>query len=223
VFSGLIAFDGAVASIEACPEPGRRAQRGMTLVVEAPTAIADGVADGDSVAVNGACLTVVAHDARTMRFDVVPETVARTGFDALRRGDMVNVELSLRLGDRLGGHLVYGHVDANASILAKDREGQGFRMRIVLPDALAPFIVEKGYVAVDGVSLTVASVTAEDFTVALIPETARRTTLGAKGPGDRVNLEIDPVARYANGAMQVYASQRTDAPTADEVAWAYEI
>jgi riboflavin synthase len=217
VFSGLIAFDGAVASVDG------DARRGLTLVVEAPAAIADGVALGDSVAVNGVCLTVVANDERTMRFDVVPETVARTGFDALRAGDMLNVELSLRVGDRLGGHLVYGHVDANASILSKEREGQGFRLSIVLPDALAPYIAEKGYVAVDGVSLTVASVTPDHFTVALIPETARRTTLGAKGPGDRVNLEIDPVARYAHGAMQAYASHRNDAPTADEVAWAYEI
>lgn len=217
MFSGLIAVDGSVASVEG------DARRGLTLVVEAPGAIADGVALGDSVAINGVCLTVVASDARTMRFDVVPETIARTGFDALRAGDRVNVELSLRLGDRLGGHLVYGHVDANASILAKQPEGQGFRLRVVLPDALAPFIVEKGYVALDGVSLTVASVTHDDFTIALIPETARRTTLGTKGPGDRVNIEIDPVARYAHAAMQAYASQRNDAPTADEVAWAYEI
>ncbi len=217
MFSGLIAHDGRVASIEG------DARRGMTLVVEAPDAIAAGVAIGDSVAINGACLTVVAFDARTMRFDVVPETVARTGFDALRPGRRVNVELSLRVGDRLGGHLVYGHVDANASILAKDPEGQGFRLHVVLPDALAPFIVEKGYVAVDGVSLTVASVTQDAFTIALIPETARRTTLGEKGPGDRVNIEIDPVARYAHGAAAAYAVHRDGAPTADEVAWAYEI
>jgi riboflavin synthase len=216
VFSGLIAHDGRVASIDG------DAGRGMTLVVEAPDAVSDGVAIGDSVAVNGACLTVVAFDARTMRFDVVPETVARTGFGALRAGDRVNLELSLRLGDRLGGHLVYGHVDASASILAKEPEGQGFRLHVVLPDALLPFIVEKGYVAVDGVSLTVASVTSEGFTIALIPETARRTTLGTKGPGDRVNLEVDPVARYAQGAVVAY-TQRDPAPTADEVAWAYEI
>ncbi|HTD35545.1 MAG TPA: riboflavin synthase [Candidatus Elarobacter sp.] len=217
MFSGLIAHDGRVASIEG------DARRGMTLIVEAPDAIAAGVAIGDSVAINGACLTVVAFDARTMRFDVIPETVSRTGFDALRAGQRVNVELSLRVGDRLGGHLVYGHVDANASILAKDPEGQGFRLQVVLPDALAPFIVEKGYVAIDGVSLTVASVTPEKFTIALIPETARRTTLGEKGPGDRVNIEIDPVARYAHGAAAVYAVHRDGAPTADEVAWAYEI
>jgi riboflavin synthase len=217
VFSGLIAHDGRVSSLEG------DARRGLTLVVEAPSALADGVVIGDSVAVNGVCLTVVAFDAATMRFDVVPETVARTGLGTLRPGDRLNVELSLRLGDRLGGHLVYGHVDASASILAKEPEGQGFRLHVVLPDALAPFIVEKGYVAVDGVSLTVASVTPERFTIALIPETARRTTLGSKGPGDRVNLEVDPVARYAHGAMAVYAQHRDTAPTADEVAWAYEI
>ena len=217
MFSGLIAHDGRVASVDG------DARRGMTLVVEAPGAIADGVAVGDSVAVDGACLTVVAFDARTMRFDVVPETVARTNFDTLRAGQRVNIELSLRVGDRLGGHLVYGHVDASASILAKEPEGQGFRLHVVLPDALAPFIVEKGYVAVDGVSLTVASVTPDHFTIALIPETARRTTLGTKGAGERVNLEVDPVARYAQGAMAVYAQSRDGAPTADEVAWAFEI
>jgi riboflavin synthase len=217
VFSGLIAHDGRVVSADG------DARRGMTLGVEAPGACAGGVALGDSVAIDGVCLTVVAFDARTMRFDVVPETVARTAFAALRPGRRVNVELSLRVGDRLGGHLVYGHVDASASILAKEPEGQGFRLTVVLPDALAPFIVEKGYVAVDGVSLTVASVTHDAFTIALIPETARRTTLGEKGPGDRVNLEIDPVARYAHGAAAAYAVTRDGAPTADEVAWAYEI
>ena len=217
MFSGLILHDGRVASVEG------DARRGITLVVEAPDAVGDGVALGDSIAINGACLTVIGFDARTVRFDVVPETVARTGFDRLRAGDRVNVELSLRVGDRLGGHFVYGHVDANASIVAKDREGQGFRLHISLPDALMPFIVEKGYVAIDGVSLTVASADRERFTIALIPETARRTTLGTKGPGDRVNIEVDPVARYAQGAVVAYTQQRDSAPTADEVAWAYEI
>ena len=216
MFSGLIAFGGRVGALDGDES------RGLTLTVEAPDAIADGVALGDSVAVNGVCLTVVAFDERTMRFDVIPETVRRTGFDALRPGDRLNVELSLRLGDRLGGHLVYGHVDGNASILEKEPEGQGVRLHIVLPDDLAPFIVEKGYVAVDGVSLTVASVADDRFTIALIPETLRRTTLGAKGPGDRVNLEVDPVARYARGAALAYA-HHDGVPSADEVAWAYEI
>jgi riboflavin synthase len=201
MFSGLIAIEGRVAKIEG------DAQRGLTLIVDAPDAIAGGVALGDSIAVNGVCLTAVGFDARTLRFDVVPETVARTGFDLLRPGERVNVELSLRLGDRLGGHLVYGHVDANAVIRAKDPEGQGHRVVVALPAALAPFIVEKGYVTVDGVSLTVASVSEGAFSIAMIPETARRTTLGDKGPGDRVNIEVDPVARYVQGALTAYGAR----------------
>ncbi len=218
MFSGLIVHDGRVAALAG------DARRGMTLEVEAPGAIADGVAAGDSIAVNGVCLTVVRFDARTVRFDVVPETVHRTGFDGLRVGDRINLELSLRLGDRLGGHLVYGHVDANAAILAKEPEGQGFRLHVELPPGLAPCIVEKGYVAVDGVSLTVASVGPDRFSIALIPETARRTTLGTKGAGDRVNLELDPLARYAQAAIAAYAQQQPGSgPTAEEVAWAFEI
>lgn len=196
MFSGLIVHEGRVAALAG------DAERGMTLTVEAPGAIADGVALGDSIAIDGACLTVVAFDARTMRFDVVPETVRRTELRTLRDGARVNVELSLRLGDRLGGHLVYGHVDACAPIVAKDPEGQGFRLWVALPPELAPFVVEKGYVAVDGVSLTVASVAEGRFSIALIPETARRTTLGVKSAGDLVNLEADPVARYVAGARR---------------------
>ncbi|HTJ28209.1 MAG TPA: riboflavin synthase [Candidatus Limnocylindria bacterium] len=215
MFSGLIAHDGRVAALDG------DVTRGVTLTIEAPEAIADGVALGDSIAINGVCLTVVAFDARTLRFDVVPETIRRAGFDALRPGERVNLELSLRLGDRLGGHLVYGHVDDNVAIVAKEPEGQGFRLFVALPAALAPFIVEKGFIAVDGVSLTIASVGADHFTIALIPETARRTTLGVKGAGARVNLEIDPVARYAQAAIAAYT--RHDGPTAEEVAWAFEI
>jgi riboflavin synthase len=214
MFSGLIAHLGRVAAVDG------DAARGMRLVVEAPEAIAEGVAEKDSIAVNGVCLTVVAHDARTMTFDVVPESVIRAGFSALRPGDPVNVELSLRLGDRLGGHFVYGHVDATGAILAKEPEGQGHRLTIERPASIASFIVEKGYVAVDGVSLTIASVAPGRFTIALIPETSKRTTLGPKGPPSRVNLEVDPVARYAISAMQEYLPH--DA-SSDELAWAYEI
>jgi riboflavin synthase len=195
VFSGLIAHVGVVAEIQGDP------QRGMTLLIEAPSALAEGVSPGDSVAVNGVCLTVVRLDERTMRFDVVPETIARAAFETLSPGDPVNVELSLRLGERLGGHLVYGHVDANAPIVALEPEGQGFRLSVALPANLRAFIVEKGYVAVDGVSLTVAATTDVAFEIALIPETARRTTLGAKSPGDRVTIEVDPVARYVHAAL----------------------
>ena len=216
MFSGLIGHQGRIASITGDLE------RGITLVVEAPTAISEGVEEKDSVAINGACLTVVAVDARTMRFDVVPETVMRTNIGELKVGDSVNLELSLRMGDRLGGHLVYAHVDATAAIISKLNEGQGYRLIIETPSLIAGFIVEKGYITVDGVSLTVAAVAAGRFAIALIPETAKRTTLGPKGVGDRVNLEVDPVARYAAAAVAAYAGQG-DTRSSDELEWAYEI
>jgi len=217
MFSGLIAHLGRVSVVN-----GNLAE-GISLTIEAPGALADGVAGGDSVAINGVCLTVVRHDATTMTFDVVPESIRRAGFEALVAGDPVNVELSLRLGDRLGGHLVYGHVDDAATIVAKVPEGQGHRLTVERPAGIAPFIVEKGYITVDGVSLTVASVGAGIFTIALIPETSRRTTLGTKVAGARVNLEVDPVARYAIGAMDAYREADHRATTTDELAWAYEI
>jgi len=214
MFSGLIAYLGRIEQLAG------DARAGMRLVVAAPAAIADGVAVKDSIAVNGVCLTAVSVDASTIAFDVVPETIDRSTFGALAAGDPVNLELSLRLGDRLGGHLVYGHVDATAQIVAKHPEGQGHRLTIATPATIASFIVEKGYIAVDGVSLTVASVAAGQFTIALIPETSKRTTLGTKSGGDRVNLEVDPVARYAQAAVAAYGH---NGASRDELAWAYEI
>ena len=196
MFSGLIAHLGRIAAIEGDVE------RGITRSVHAPDAIAEGVEVKDSVAINGVCLTVTAVDAHTMHFDVVPETIRRAAFD------------------RLGGHLVYGHVDAHAAILAKEPEGQGYRLAVETPPEIAAYIVEKGYVSVDGVSLTIASTAAGRFTIALIPETAKRTTLGSKRAGDRVTLEIDPIARYALGAATAYADGGV---RSDEIAWAFEI
>lgn len=215
MFSGLIAHLGRVGAFTG------DVHSGMRLTIEAPDAVAEGVEEKDSIAVNGVCLTVAAYDARTIAFDVVPESIRRAGFDTLRVGDPVNVELSLRLGDRLGGHLVYGHVDTSAPILAKDPEGQGYRLTIERPASIAEMIVEKGYLTVDGVSLTVASVADDRFTIALIPETAKRTTLGTKGRGAGVNLEVDPIARYAQAAIRAYTPG--DSATHDEIAWAYEI
>ena len=214
MFSGLIAHLGRIVAIEG------DAARGITLTVHAPEAIADGVEIKDSVSINGVCLTVTAADAQTMHFNVVPETIRRAAFDRMLPNDPVNVELSLRVGDRIGGHFVYGHVDAHASILAKEPEGQGYLLAIATPPEIAAFIVEKGYVSVDGVSLTVASTAAGRFTVALIPETARRTTLGTKEAGDRVTLEIDPIARYAYSAASAYVN---GGASSDELAWAFEI
>jgi riboflavin synthase len=153
----------------------------------------------DSIAVDGVCLTATAINGETIAFDVVPETLARSTLGVRIPGDCVNVEYALRVGDRVGGHFVYGHVDATARVLQRIAEGQGERVRIETPPSLAPMIADKGFVAVDGVSLTVAAVNGDSFDVALIPETLTRTTLGSRSVGDRVNLEADPLARYATG------------------------
>jgi riboflavin synthase len=216
VFSGLIAYLGTVVSSDRDPRGGVR------LRIESAGAVAEGVAPKDSVAICGVCLTVVEHDATSMTFDVVPETLERSTIGSLVAGSKANVELSLRLGDRLGGHLVYGHVDATSRIVGKRPEGQGHRLTIEVPPGLERFLVEKGYVAVDGVSLTIAAVRRGAFEIALIPETSARTTLGTKGPGDLVNLEIDPIARYALAAAGTYG-RRGGGPTDEELSWAYEI
>ena len=205
MFSGLISFSGTVVANE--EDAG-----GRSLVIAAADAIAQGVEVKDSVAINGVCLTVTSVGTERFAFDVVPETLARTNLGALREDDPVNVELSLRLGDRLGGHLVYGHVDASAAVLERIPEGQGERLTVATPPELAHFIVEKGYVALDGVSLTVAAVRNGSFDVALIPETAARTTVGLRKPGDRVNLEIDPLARYGQAALAGIATGEACAP-----------
>jgi riboflavin synthase len=156
----------------------------------------------DSIAINGVCLTATQVDHNVIDFDVVPETLARSNLGALREGDTVNVEYSLQLGDRLGGHFVYGHVDGVAEVLSRAAEGQGERMRVALPESLRRYVPEKAFISVDGVSVTVAATGEGWFELALIPETLQRTTLGRRRVGDRVNLEVDPLARYAvHGAI----------------------
>lgn len=215
MFSGLIAHLGTVAALEPDPRGGAR------LRIDSSGAIAEGVALKDSIAVSGVCLTVAALDSGAVEFDVVPETLQRSVLGTLAPSERVNLELSLRLGDRLGGHLVYGHVDATARILRKISEGQGHRLTIETPASLARFVVEKGYVAVDGVSLTVAAARGGSFEIALIPETSARTTLGTKTAGRAVNLEIDPVARYVAHAAAHYGN--AGRPSNEELDWAYEI
>lgn len=196
MFSGLIAYSGTVQHVQPLAEGGLR------LRVRCENASDEEVDPKDSIAINGVCLTATSVDHNVIDFDVIPETIARTNLGGLREGDTVNVEYSLRLGDRLGGHFVYGHVDAAVPVLSRMPEGQGERMRIALPADLARYVCEKAFISVDGVSLTVARADAQWFELALIPETLRRTTLGARRPGDAVNLEIDPLARYAvHGAI----------------------
>jgi riboflavin synthase len=182
------------------------ARRGSRLRVSARTVL-DDVELGASLAVDGCCLTVVAWDAAQgwWEADVSAETEARTTLGRLRPGDPVNLERPVRLADRLGGHLVQGHVDAVGEIV---RPAPDLRVRI--PEPLARYVVEKGSVTVDGVSLTVVEALDDGFTVAVIPHTAKVTTLGTKGPGDAVNIEVDLMAKYAE---RLLAGRVPGAPT----------
>lgn len=198
MFSGLIGFRGTVIS-------SQENAGGTTLVLACEGAREEGAQIKDSIAVNGVCLTATRIDGENVRFDVIPETIARSSLGDLRPGEKTNLEYSLRMGDRMGGHFVYGHVDATARVIARSAEGQGERVRIERPAALAPMIVEKAFVAIDGVSLTVAAAGNGWFEIALIPETLARTTLGERPVGSRVNLEVDPLARYAYAAVEAHA------------------
>jgi riboflavin synthase len=195
MFSGLIGYRGTVCSLETLENGG------MTLVIASEGAANERPEVKDSIAINGVCLTATSIDGKNIRFDVIPETIARSNFAALQPGDRVNLEYSLRIGDRMGGHFVYGHIDAAARVLSRTPEGQGERVRIERPAPLAPMIVDKAFIAVDGVSLTVAGVGDGWFELALIPETLARTTLGERPVGSLVNLEVDPMARYAASVL----------------------
>jgi riboflavin synthase len=196
MFSGLIGFRGIVREIAALPGGGAE------LRVHCDGAQVQHTGVKDSIAINGVCLTAVQVQGDLITFDVVPETLARTTLGTLRIGERLNVEYSLRLGDRMGGHFVYGHVDAMGEVVERRREGQGERMRIALPKTLERLVCEKAFISVDGVSVTVAAAQHEWFELALIPETLRRTTLGERHRGDFVNLEADPLARYAAAAVR---------------------
>lgn len=164
---------------------------------------------GASIAVNGCCLTVVKTKNGIHSFDVGPDTWARTNLGALQAGQAANIEPSLRLGDEVGGHFVTGHVDAAAKVLVHKPWGEGFwRFRAELPKVLRGLLAVKGSIAIDGTSLTVTAVSPSWFEVMLVPHTLKNTTLGRRKPGDRVNLECDPLARYARAAVSAMRSKR---------------
>ncbi|HEX6207053.1 MAG TPA: riboflavin synthase [Actinomycetota bacterium] len=171
------------------------------LQIEAASVSAD-ARTGDSISVDGVCLTVVDRAEGTLAFDVAPETVRRTTLGDLAEGNAVNLERPVTLATRLGGHLVQGHVDGVGEIASVVPEGDGVRMTVRVPEGLGRYLVEKGSVAVDGVSLTLAEVRPDGFAVALIPHTLEATGLGGKRPGDRVNLEMDLIAKYVERLMR---------------------
>ena len=184
VFTGIVR-KGRVAAVDGGPE-------GVRLVVEADVS----GAIGDSVAINGVCLTVVANGDGRLSFDAVPETLRRSSLARLAAGDGVNVEPALRAGDPLGGHYVQGHVDAIGQVRSVEAEGDGVRMWLDAPADVLRYCVEKGSVAVEGVALTVAELDDAGFAVALVPHTLEETTLATLEPGDVVNLEADVLAKY---------------------------
>jgi riboflavin synthase len=189
VFTGLVF---AAAKVVA----RRTAPGGTVLSVERPASCAD-VRPGESIAVSGVCLTVVPPvDAKVLTFDLSPETLARSTLGALAAGARVNLERALLPTDRLGGHVVAGHVDGTAEVLGVEKAGDSWTFTFSLTGALARYAVEKGSIAVDGVSLTIAALRDGAFDVAVIPHTFTATTLGDRRPGDRVNLEVDVLGKY---------------------------
>ena len=213
MFTGIVEELGRVVRLETVEDSAR-------LTVEAPTVTQD-VNLGDSVSVNGCCLTVTAVHGSTFTADLMAETLTRTTLGSQAPGDPVNLERALRASDRLGGHIVQGHVDATAEVLDHHRGEHWDLLRIGLPQEIARYVAVKGSVALDGVSLTVVDVVdasntldiapvpgaGASLSVGLIPETLRRTTLGTRRPGERVNLEVDVLAKYAERLLGARPSQ----------------
>jgi riboflavin synthase len=188
MFTGLVEGVGDITEM-------RRMAEGLRLAVAPPFPVAE-LALGESVSVSGACLTVVKVEGRAFHVEVSPETLGRSTVSAKKVGDRVNLERALRLGDRLGGHLVTGHVDG-LGVLKERRQGpEHLELTFEMPAPLAPLVIEKGSIAVDGVSLTVNAVSGTAFTVNIIPLTAKDTTLAGLAVGDRVNLETDIIGKY---------------------------
>jgi riboflavin synthase len=205
MFTGLVEEKGQMISLRRGPDSAR-------LKIKAGL-IMDGMQVGDSIAVNGVCLTVTAYDVEAFTADVMAETLAKTNLGALQSGDRVNLERALRLGDRLGGHLVSGHIDGVGTIAGMERHDIATLITIAAPPAVMHYIVQKGSVAVDGTSLTVVDHNDHSFRVSLIPHTARATVLGQKKPGDRVNLEGDMIGKYVERWMGIAGHRENEKET----------
>jgi riboflavin synthase len=188
VFTGIVEELGEVVEIETAADSAVFTIRGPLVTQDAT--------HGASIAVNGVCLTVVDHKDDVFTADVMQETLDRSSLGALAPGSRVNLERPVRLQDRLGGHLVQGHVDGVGTVIARQPSEKWEIVTISLPTAISRYVVEKGSITVDGISLTVTQVEDDSFSVSLIPTTLELTTLGRKGPGDPVNLEVDVIAKY---------------------------
>ncbi len=194
MFTGIVEELGEVVSLEHSGGSARLTVRGPRVTA--------GAGRGDSIAVNGVCLTVTSQSGGEFTADVMGETLHRSSLGDLAPGAAVNLERPMRLDGRLGGHLVQGHVDGTGTILARTPGGNWDTVRVGIPARLMRYVIEKGSIAVDGVSLTVSAVGAGWFEVSLIPETLARTTLGRKRPGETVNLEVDMIAKYVESLLR---------------------
>ena len=202
MFTGIIEGLGAVAAI-------RPVGQGKRLAITAGFELA-GTKVGDSIAVSGACLTAVAIAGRQFEIDVSPETLARTTLGAARVGERVNLERALRLSDRIDGHLVSGHTDGTGVIASREAAGNAVIVTVAVPEALTRYMIVKGSVAVDGVSLTINRIEADRFSVSIIPYTSGLTTIGFKQKGEGVNIEVDMIGKY----VEKFLSAQTGRPAA---------
>jgi riboflavin synthase len=194
VFTGLIEEVGTVIAIGS-------GENGNQLKIAAPR-LGKKMRRGDSVAVNGCCLTLTSHNGNELRFDLLEETIARTNLKNLQRGNSVNLERALAANERFGGHFVEGHVDCVAPIISFDKSGSDFRLEIELPDEFAHYVAAKGSIAVNGISLTVAEILPKSFVVWIIPYTKKHTDLDQVEPGDLMNLEFDILAKYVERMLR---------------------
>ena len=206
MFTGIVEELGEVLAIEPLPDASRLTVRGAVVTSDA--------AHGDSIAVNGVCLTVVATVEGSFTADVMAETLRRSALGSLAVGSPVNLERAVRVSDRLGGHVVQGHVDGTGELLAVTPDEHWTVVRVSLPDGLGRYVVEKGSITVDGISLTVSALDDDWFEVSLIPTTLGLTTLGRKGPGDPVNLEVDILAKHVEKLLQAGVGRAPSGGTA---------
>lgn len=195
MFTGIVQGRGRVLAVE-----DRASFRRLT--VELPEGRADGLETGASVAIAGTCLTVVAFDGRQVQFDVIDETLRLTTLGGLASGDAVNIERAATFGSEIGGHVLSGHVMGTATLVRREPSENNLALYLKLPEALQPYVLAKGYVAVDGCSLTVGTVTDGVFSLHLIPETLRLTTLGDRQVGDRFNIEVDAMTQAVVDTVQ---------------------
>lgn len=200
MFTGLIEELGAIGKID-------RQGASLHLTIRASTVLED-IKVGASIAVNGVCLTVTDFRRESFSVDVVPETLARTTFPGLKVGERVNLERAIRAGDRLGGHLVTGHIDGIGKIKERRKGRDGYVLRIAVPPGLTRYLISQGSIAVDGVSLTVVENSRDGFTVAIIPHTAGATTLGDNPVGNHVNIEVDSLNKYVEKLVNFRESKK---------------